>query len=78
MKVKAVERAIFQVQLLCVLCVGFSFRMIELVLLLLTACLHYATVPEPVKQNQSTHWFPSVKSPFTLVALNGSGERMIG
>lgn len=35
MKVKAVEKAIFQVQLLCVLYVSFSFRMIELVLLLL-------------------------------------------
>ena len=44
----------------------------------LTACLHYATVPEPVKQIRSTHRIQSVKPPFTLVALNGSGERTIG
>ena len=48
-------------------------------MLCVTACLHYATVAEPVKQNRSIHQFQLVKSPFTLVAaLNGSGERMIG
>ena len=44
----------------------------------LASCLHYAMVLEPVKQNRSTHRFRSVKSLFTLVALNGSGERTIG